>query len=274
MHGFFPDPPSPQRNAPTDVSAYQRLYPEAVGDLLQVGATDLKVQSDPAAARQLPIGSAWYLTGLTSQNTYTAISHAAYKSRYCVYYQGDTCPELLDTLFSTEPTTGRERVDLLGISSLLLVRADFPASRLRSPPPGWQVAERTPYSVLWTRRRPVPGAGHVVWTSPGTTVSSVTAGATRTTFRVDRVPADGGTVVLSLLDWPGYSTSTGTLAHPVDGYLVTVHLPASAHGHTVDIAFSPPGWTAEIAAWLLALLGGAIWSVWSAVAVRRSRRAR
>jgi hypothetical protein len=274
QHGFFPDPPSPQRHAPTDVSAYQGLYPDAVGDLLQVGATDLTVQSDPAAARQLPIGSAWYLTGLTSQNTYTSISHAAYKSRYCVYYQGDTCPELLDTLFSTEPTTGRERVDLLGVSSLLLVRADFPASRLSSPPRGWQVADRTPYSVLWTRRTPVPGAGHVVWTSPGTTVSSVTADATRTTFRVDRVSADGGTVVLSLLDWPGYSTSSGTLADPVDGYLVTVRLPASARGQTVDVAFSPPGWAAEIAAWVLAILGGAIWSAWSAVAVRRSRRAR
>ena len=84
-------------------------------------------------------------------------------------------------------------------------------------------------------------------------------------------------MVLSLLDWPGYSTSSGTLADPVDGYLVTVRLPASARGQTVDVAFSPPGWTAEIAAWVLAILGGAIWSAWSAwsaVAVRRSRRAR
>jgi hypothetical protein len=272
QHGFFPTPPSPQRNAPTDLAAYQGLYPDAVGDLLQVGATDVLDRTDPSAARQLPIGSSWYLTGLTSQNTYTAVSQRSYKYRYCVYYQGDTCPDLLDTLFSTEPTTGRERVDLLGISSLLLVRADFPASRLTSPPPGWQVTERTPYAVLWTRRTPVPGAGHVVWTSPGTSVSSVAADATDTTFRVDRVPADGGTVVLSLLDWPGYSTSLGSLADPVDGYLVTVDVPASARGQTVDVAFSPPGWTAEIAAWGLALLGGVVWSLWTAVGVRRSRR--
>lgn len=272
QHAFFPSPASPQRNAPGDLSAYQGLYPDAVGDMVQAGATDGLVQSDPAAARQLPIGSAWYLTGLSVQNTYTAISDARYKARYCIFYQGDTCPSMLGTLFSVEPTTGQERVDLLGVSSVLLIRRDFPSRVLAAPPPGWQVATRTPYAVLWTRKTPVPGAGHVVWTSPGTTVSAVSVDATRTTFRVDRVPSDGGTVVLSLLDWPGYSTTVGSLAQPVDGYLVTVHLPASAAGQTAEIGFQPPGWTAEIVAWVLALLGGLIWSVWSAV--RRSRRAR
>jgi hypothetical protein len=274
QHAFFPTPPSPQRNAPGELAAYDGLYPDAVGDLLQVGATDHLVQADPAAARQLPIGSAWYLTGLSAQNTYTAVSEAAYKARYCIYYQGDTCPELLHTLFSVEPVTGRQRVDLLGVSSLLLIRADFPARRLDHPPPGWHVVQRTPYAVLWTRDTSVPGAGHVVWASPGTTVSAVTAGATRTTFHVDRVSPSGGTVVLSLLDWPGYSTSVGSLTHPVDGYLVTVHVPPSAEGRAVDVAFRPPGWTVELAAWLLAVAAGVAWSVGAAVAVRRSRRTR
>ena len=271
QHAFYPTAPSPQRNAPTDLAAYQGLYPEAVGDLLQVGATDLLVRSDPAAARQLPIGSAWYLTGLTSQNTYTSISERAYKDRYCVYYQGDTCPALLDTLFTTEPTTGEQRVDLLGVSSLLLIRQDFPPARLAHPPAGWQIADRTPYAVLWTRRAPVPGAGGVAWTSAGTTVSSVSAGDDGTSFRVDRVPADGGTVVLSLLDWPGYATDLGSLADPVDGYLVTVHLPASAQGHTAHVDFRPPGWYAEVAAWVLALVFGAGWSIFFAVRRRRDR---
>jgi hypothetical protein len=272
QHAFFPTPSSPQRHAPGDLAAYHDLYPDAVGDLLQVGATDDLVRSDPEAARQLPIGSAWYLTGLRSQNTYTAISHAKYKARYCIYYQGNTCRDLLSTLFSVEPTTGRERVDLLGVSSLLLIRESYPAATLADPPDGWRVAERTPYAVLWTRRTPVAGAGGVAWTSPGTSVSAVSSSATRTSFRVDRVPADGGTVVLSLLDWPGYATSTGSLDDPVDGYLVTVDVPASAQGETVDVTFHPPGWATEVAALLLALFGGAVWSVWSAVAARRSRR--
>ena len=275
MHGSFSDLPSPQRNAPTDLATYQGLYPNATGDLLQVGATDELVQSRPGAASELPIGSAWYLTHVSSQSTYTTISQKSYKDRYCIYFQGSTCPQLLKTLFTIEPTTGERRVDLLGVSSLLLIRKNYPPEHLASPPPGWRIAGDTEYSVLWTRRTPLPGAGSVAWTSPGTTVSAVHAGVTGTSFRVDQVPADGGTVVLRLIDWPGYSTSVGSLTDPVDGYLVTVHLPSSAPGSTVHVDFHPPGWTAEVGAWALALLAGFGWSVWSAVAgVRRSRRAR
>jgi hypothetical protein len=76
--------------------------------------------------------------------------------------------------------------------------------------------------------------------------------------------------VLSLLDWPGYATDVGNLADPVDGYLVTVDLPASARGETVHVDFRPPGWDAELAAWTIALVGGAGWSLSSAVRRRRA----
>jgi len=273
QHAFFPTPPSPQRNAPTHVSAYAGLYPAATGDLLQVGGTDAENRADPAAARQLPIGSAWYLTGLRAQNTYTAISQLAYKNRYCIYYEGDTCSSLLGTLFSTEPTTGRLRVDLLGVSSLLLVRASLPAETLQNPPSGWRIAEQTPYAVLWTRTTPIAGAGSVAWTSSGTSVSHVEVGATRTSFHVDAVPAQGGTVVLRLLDWPGYHVSGASLAGSVDGYLLTVHVPATSSGRAVDVQFHPPGWTVEILAWALALVVGAGWSIGAEVRRRRARTA-
>jgi hypothetical protein len=269
QHAFYPTPPSPQRNAPTELATYRAMYPQAVGNVLQVGDSESELQSDPAAASELPVGSAWYLTGLTSQSTYTAISEAAYKDRYCVYYQGSSCPGLLHRLFAVEPTTGRERVDLLGVGSLLLVRGQVPSASIASPPPGWRVAASNRYAVLWTRRTPVAGAGSVAWTSGGTTLSHVRASATATTFRVDRIGPDGGTVVLRLLDWPGYATSVGSLADPVDGYLVTLHLPASAAGETVDVGFHPPGWLAELAALAAALLGGAAWSVTAAVHRRR-----
>ena len=55
---------------------------------------------------------------------------------------------------------------------------------------------------------------------------------------------------------------------------MTVHVPASAQGRTVDVAFHPPGWTAEIAAWVLALVAGAGWSVVVAVRRRRTHPAR
>jgi hypothetical protein len=270
QHAFYPTPPSPQRHAPTALSDYLTQAPGAVGDTMEVGAADLAVRTDPRAGRDLLLASGWYLNPHDVQNTYTTISYQAYRTRYCMGYNGDTCPEAFATLFSTEPTTGRPRIDLLGVNSLVLVRADYPAQTLSHPPVGWRVAGQTTYSVTWTRTAPVPGAGGVAWTSPGTTVSTVQTAPTRTTFRVDRVPPGGGTVVLSLLDWPGYSTTAGSITDPVDGYLLTVHVPASAAGRTVDVGFHPPGWTAEVGAWVLALVGGAAWS--AVAALRRRRR--
>jgi hypothetical protein len=273
QHVVYPNPPSPQRHAPTEVADYRPLLHGAVGDTLQVGASDILVQRDPRAARYLLLGSGWYLNRHPIQNTYTAVSHRAYKDVYCVYYEGNTCRGLLHTLFSTEPTTGEKRVRLLGVSSLLLLTHKFSKHRLAHPPAGWRVTSRTPYSVLWTRRTPITGAGGVAWTSPGLSVSAVDVATSGTSFRVDHVPAGGGTVVLSLLDWPGYHTDVGSLADPVDRVFVTVALPASAQGRVVHVDFHPPGWTAEVAAWLLALLVGAAWSVVHAVRRRRSASA-
>jgi hypothetical protein len=271
QHVAYPGLPSPQRNQPTELADYRAPASGAVGDVMEVGAADLMMRSDPRAAHDLLLAAGWFLNDHPVQNTYTTISQEKYKLRYCMGYNGDTCRRALRTLFSVEPVTGRPRVDLLGVSSLLLVRQDYPAHRLDRPPAGWRVARSTLYSVLWTRRTPVPGVGHVAWTSPGTQVSGVTAGDTRTTFRVDRVPSSGGTVVLSLLAWPGYHTDVGSLADPVDGYLVTVHLSPSDQGRTVDVGFHPPGWTAEVGAWALALVVGAGWCGWHAVRRRRGR---
>jgi hypothetical protein len=270
QHLLFTQPPSPDRHAPTDLSAYQALYPDAVGDLMQVGASEHYVQTSAAAGAQLPTGSAWYLTGIPSSSSYTAISDMAYKDRYCVYYQGNTCADTLRTLFSTEPATGEKRVDLLGLSSLLVTRRYFADNVLEHPPAGWQVADSSSYAVLWTRRTPIQGAGSVAWSSPGTRVSAVSSDATHTSFRVDQVPAQGGTVVLRLLDWPGYDVSGATVTDPVDGYLLTVHVPASSAGHTVGVTFHPPGWTIGLVAWVLALLGGVGWTVGARIRCSRA----
>jgi hypothetical protein len=270
QHGFYPTLPSPQRNAPTSLAAYRTPLSGAEGEVLQVGRSDHLLQSRAAASHDdLLVGSAWYLNPHTVQSTYTAINFKSYRQRYCTYYAGSSCRQLLTRLFTREPTTGQPRVDLLGVSTLLLIRQSFPPPVLRHPPKGWRIAARTPNTVLWVRRSPLLGAGEVAWSSPGTAVGHVEASSGGTTFRVTAVPASGGTVVLSLLDWPGYTTDVGSLAHPVDGYLVTVHLPPGSNGQVVRVAFHPPGWHLELAAWALALIVGAAWSAAAAVARRR-----
>lgn len=261
QHLSYPAPPSPERNMPARVAGYQQQLPEAAGDVMLIGDQVPGIMSEPAQTRDLLAGSAWYLNPHPVQNTYTTISFRAYYDRYCINYIGATCPEALDALFSTEPTTGKRRVDLLSLSTLLLVRADFPDSRLQAPPAGWHVAGSTRWSVTWVRGHPVPTAGGPVWASDGTAVSQVSSDDRTLRLQVGRVPVGGGRVVLSRLAWPGYDTDTGHLADPVDDYLVTLDLPESAAGKTVTVHFSPPGWALEVTCWWIGVLAGLGWSV-------------
>jgi hypothetical protein len=270
QHVVFPVPPSPERNMPALARDYLRPLPAARGDVLVVGDTGTALQADPAWARESLSGSAWYLGRHRVQNGYTTISFRAYRERYCIEFEGSTCPRLLDELFSTEPTTGRRRVDLLAVDTLLLVRADFPDRDLMSPPTGWRVAASTARTVTWVRRSPTGGAARPVWTSPGTSVVARTGDDRSVRFTVRRVPASGGRVVLAALAWPGFGSDVGHLATPVDGYLLTVDVPADAAGRTVTVRYSPPGWHLELATLGLALLGGVAWS--GAAAIHRRRR--
>lgn len=270
QHAYYPDPPSPRRNMPAHLAAYSTQLATAEGDIIVVGDSASLVETTPAASTDFLIGSAWYLNPHPVQNTYTTISFGTYIDRYCINYEGSTCPELLDTLFTVEPVTGLDRVDLLAASTLLLVRADFSERRLFAPPPGWHVSDSSRWSVTWLRDDPVPAAGGPVWTSPGTAVSVESLDSRTVRIQVDRVPPAGGRVVLSRLAWPGYRVNGGDLGNPVDNYLLNVELPASAEGKVVTVQFSPPGWGIEIASWWVAVLAGLGWSTltWS-----RRRRA-
>jgi hypothetical protein len=274
QHGYYPDPSSPERNLPARAVDYRTPLGQARGDVMVVGDVDTLVQAHPSAVRDFLDGSAWYLNTHSVQNTFTTIGFRAFRDRFPYHYDGSTRPEVLDTLFTTEPTTGLLRVDLLAVSTLLIVRDDFPSGRLRTPPVGWRVAASTVHAVMWVRRQPVPGAGRPVWTSPGTSVRLVSADDRGARFRVDEVPPSGGRVVLSALAWPGYRTDTGALGKPVDAYLVNVRLPSDASGRTVTVRFSPPGWPYEVTAWWFAVAAAVLWSLNAAVRSRARRPAR
>jgi len=271
QHVVFPVPPSPERHMPALARDYRLQVPAAEGDVLVVGDTGAALEADPAWARESLSGSAWYLGPHRVQNGYTTISFRAYRDRYCIDYDGSTCPRLLDELFSTEPTTGMRRVDLLSVGTLLLVRSDFPERDLTSPPTGWRVAAETSRTVTWVRRTPAPGAGRPVWTSAGTTVVPRPGDDRSVRFTVQHVPATGGRVVIAAMAWPGFATDVGRVATPVDGYLLTVDLPAGATGRTVTVRFSPPGWPLELVTLGLAVVGGVAWSGARVVSRRRRR---
>lgn len=271
QHAFYPHPTSVDRHMPTLLSGYTTQASTAQGDVMVVGDVEDEVLASAAPVRDFLVASSWYPNPHRVQNTYSVIGFVAFNQRYCLRFDGATCPALLDMLFTREPSTGQLRVDLLAISTLQILREDFPASRLLNPPPGWVVTEQNDWAVTWVRQTPVPTAGGIVHTSDGLKITPVSVSTREVVFQVDSAPVTGGTVVLSRLDWPGYAVTGGTLALPTDGYLVTVNVPATASGQTVTVRFSPPGWTLELTTFGLGVGAGLIWIVIAAVRRRREK---
>ncbi len=126
---------------------------------------------------------------------------------------------------------------------------------------------------MWTRDEPLPTAGGVVLTSPGSAVTEEGRSEREVRLRVTEVGPEGGTVTLSRLAWPGYAVEGGELAAPLDDMLVQVAVPAGSAGSTVTVRWSPPGWALELAALAAAVLGGLLWAVLAALPSRRRARA-
>ena len=173
--------------------------------------TDLLVQSDPAAARQLPIGSAWYLNRPhVAEHLHGHQPGRVQGTATASTTRATPVPRCSPTLFSTEPTTGQKRVDLLGVSSLLLVRDDFPHGAA-DPPAGRAgaspSARRTPCCGRGVRRCPAQEAWPGRRRAPRSRRSTPGRPVRRSASTGCRPRA--GRSCCGLLDWPGYSTSSG-----------------------------------------------------------------
>lgn len=261
-------PPSDQRHIPTTLDGFETQLTGAEGDVMVIGQVN-RIIEDPALAKEVLAGTAWYLTGKDVQNTYTTISYKTYYDRYCIRVHGQTCPEALDTLFSVEPKTGLLRVDLLDVSTLLLIKADVGSP---TTPDGWYVSEETSRTITWVRNDPLPTAGGPVWSSPGTRVFAVENRDREVTIQVSTVPPEGGEVVFSRLDWPGYSTSAGRFQDPTDDYLLTLRLDEDSIGKKVTVRFDPPGWKVGLTLLAISLLAGAGWGAAAARTRAAARR--
>lgn len=306
---LYPASPTDHYDMPEQIEGYGKPLPVAVNDVLVIGQPseifnvtttsrfDDDVTSDPdltsavAAKSRLAdrepepprgdvsqlwdetlIANTWLINDASVMNVYSIIQHEAFADSLCMNHRGETCPELLGWLFTRQRGVSTTLVDLLSVDTLHLLKARVPEDKRKAPPFGWSVATDGQDSVTWTRDEPVGPAGGVVWTSRGTSVTELERTARTVRLKVDDVPAAGGQAVFSRLNWPGYSVTGGTLAEPVNDFLVAVDVPASTEGGIVELSFSPPGWTTVRASWALALVLGLGWSVTHLVLASWRRR--
>ncbi|KRC60478.1 hypothetical protein ASE14_05515 [Agromyces sp. Root81] len=268
QHATHRQAPLRDYGVPTQVSDYRTQLDGAVGDVLVVGGPKVNEEADFPWSESV-VSNLWYVTRVPVQNAYTSVFYAAYAEATCMDYNGITCPELYKDLFKPMPETGVPLVDLLGVSSVQVVKVGYPRSLFAEVPPDWHVVEDTPDTRLIVRDEPVAGAGGVVWTSPGTEVTVLHQDAMGVSFRVDEVGAEGGQVALSRIPWPGYRVDGAALAaEPVEGFLLGVDVADDAAGTVVTVSFFAPGWVVQAAAGLLIVLLAVGWMLLR----RRGRR--
>ncbi|WP_144406423.1 YfhO family protein [Arthrobacter sp. SPG23] len=270
QHYYFPNPPVQDFKLPADTSKYSTQLSGAKGQAVVVGTPSAL---DPSIWTESLVGNMWYLNPGSVHNLYSPIQNAAYSKDLCIASRGETCKELSTKLFEIDPTSGKPLADLLRVDTVQIVRdaADPNGAELAKavPPSGWSVASRTPNTVMWTRNVPLGSVGAPVYASEGTEIEPVSNSSSQVTFKVDEVPASGGTVTLGRIAWPGYTADGATIVDPLRGYLLTVNVAPDMAGKTVTVSFQPPGWTLEIASLAAALLLGAAWSVVHALRGRR-----
>ncbi|WP_203137771.1 hypothetical protein [Microbacterium sp. JZ31] len=263
----MPRTPLPGSAVP-DVSTMRQVLSEPRGDAIAVGNINAGA-GDPATWDERLVANLWYLSETDVSNLYTVLPYDDFVQDLCMDLRGNTCADALDTLWSTDRETGERLSDLMGISTVLAMKATFPDQP--QAPAGWHLEREGEFTWLFQRDEPLPAAGGVVWTGDGTALSEIEVSDGAVSFRVDEAGADGR-VVLSRLDYPGYAISGAVKGDAVRDWLLTVEVSGAAPGDVVTVRFQPPGMPLLVAAASLGVLVAAGWLLLRLVSRRRAAR--
>ena len=250
-------PASPLRDygSPTAIADYKPQFANARGDVLVLGDIP-DVAAHPEAWDETLAGNMFYINDASVQNAYSSVYYPSYQANLCMYYNGSTCAEAYSMLFAeNEQTDLPPLADLLGVSTVQSLKAVIPEDAWSAVPDGWQVVEDTPLARTIVRDDPIDGAGGVSWLSPGTGITVLHQDAMGVSFRVDTVPDDGGTAMLSRIPWPGYSaTNAAVVDGPLHPLLLAVAIDGETEGDVVTVSYWSPGWQVQVFAGVLIVL--------------------
>lgn len=253
QHHYVPFSDLAELRLPANLRYYERLLPDAEGDVIVVGSSNLppKLRESSASNAELwsgfALANSWYLTGEPVVNMYTPVNYKAYKRAFCLSYNGLMCSDALKKLFNHPSELDVPRADLMSVSTIVIAKAGVPEDLRDDVPDGWRVVDESDRRVVWRRQDPLPSAGGPTYLSPGVEISDVRNEDMRLTFRVDAVPSGGGEIVLSRLPWPGYSVDNASFASPVNDFLVTLDVPEDSEGEVVTVEYAPPRWGLSVA---------------------------
>jgi len=264
----YPSSPLGNFNVPSSVAQLTQVGADLDPGIMTIGDV-YSLQRAPASYKESLLANLWYLTGKDAASVYTVLPYATFAKRLCIDLRGQTCPKALTELFAS--SGGRTLADDMALNSVIVIKGPG-LDREPAVPEGWSLKDRE-YTWLLTRDAPVERAGGIVHVEGDADVRVISRDDTSVTLSVDRVGAQGASIVFSRLAWPGYRTSGGVLGAPERGFLLTLDLAHVDAGSTITVSFAPPGWGIELAAGALALLIAVGWVIysWRVSVSRRSR---
>jgi hypothetical protein len=234
-----------QWNFPATRSEALAVFPGYPGTTLQLGSYSLVPRDERTLDRAwgaLVFGNYARFLQRDYVNAYTPVGFTAFSSLLCMDYAGSTCPEALDRVFESEPTTGLPYADLMGLDRVVLQRSMFPAPP-RPLPAGWVAAAEDDQVIVLERSQPRRSDGSRVVASEGAQEAEVL----ESTGERERLVVDapnGGTLVFSRLPWPGYTaTVDGRTVEvaAVDDLFVSVDVPPTDGPAELTLTYQPPG---------------------------------
>lgn len=231
------------------------------GTVLQIGAFDAIPAPDrnpDAAYLDLTAASVPSIAGVEAISVYSGIGFTTHDAALCLKFDGATCPEAWQRLFTVPEGGDAPLADLLGVDTIVVQRSLV--DTVDDPEPeGWVRFEETPYAVVWKRAdEPTwPDARLSDVTGPVRVERSVTDRAHRELVEFERTGDGDSVMTFARLAWPGYTATVDGRPLTVGGGpagLLTVTIPGDVDGGVVVVEWVPPFWRPLLAVLALAVL--------------------
>ncbi len=263
---YFPAAPLPDFQLSAEPTEYDGVLPESSGSIFVVGEPEFL---GAQVWQETLVSNSWYLADKPVHNLYSPIMYTAYSEDLCMTSHGWTCAGAIFKLLEVDEATGRTVAELLDVDTIQILRepqdVDGAILRSRIAPAGWTEVDRTEDSATWVRDEIAGAVGEPVSTTAGTEVEVLSNDDEELSFEVTRTAPEGGSVVLSRLDWPGYSVTNGTFADPTRGYLLTVDVAPDSEGEVVTVSFEPPAWNVLVPLMWVAIGASLLWGLFGGV---------
>ena len=238
------------------VERFADRYQGVTVQIADVVGADFDREPD-GAWQDLLIGNMYSVAGVESTTAYSGVGYNKLDAALCIQYNGSSCSLAWDALWETPEGADESLADLLNARTVV-VQQDFVET---SAPDGWTLAETTDHALVYTRDAPLAfPEGRISAASEGINIES--------DLMVDSINEDvvlgsgtGGTITFARLAWPGYSATLDGVALPVEAGpagLLTVTVPDTTDGGTLELRFTPPGLSIGLISMALGLLGAAL----------------